>query len=338
MALRLIEIVVPENKGDEARGLLKEENVMGLWEEDHVGATLLILKVLTSAEKTESIMDVLEKRFSSLETFRMILFPVEACVPLPPQAEEKDSSPEERDTEKKKETLRISRQELYEEVMDGTRLTRVFVAMIVLSSIVAAIGLLRDNLAVLIGAMVIAPLLGPHVALSLATTLGDAQLGRLALKTNLLGIGIALVLSICLGLVLVVNPQNPEILNRTQVAISDIVLALASGAAGTLAVTSGASTALIGVMVAVALLPPLVNFGLLVGAGKGDLAMGALLLFLTNVICVNLAGVATFLLQGIRPLTWWETNRAKRATKIAILLWVGLLLVLAIMILTSYGI
>ena len=54
MALRLIEIVVPENKGDEARGLLKEENVMGLWEEDHVGATLLILKVLTSAEKTES--------------------------------------------------------------------------------------------------------------------------------------------------------------------------------------------------------------------------------------------------------------------------------------------
>jgi uncharacterized hydrophobic protein (TIGR00341 family) len=130
-----------------------------------------------------------------------------------------------------------------------------------------------------------------------------------------------------------VNPQTPEIFSRTEVGLSDIVLALASGAAGALAFTSGLSAALIGVMVAVALLPPLVTLGLLVGAGEFRMALGAMLLFLTNIICVNLAGVATFLFQGIRPLSWWEAAKAKKATYYAIVLWAFLLTVLIIVVL-----
>jgi uncharacterized membrane protein len=117
--------------------------------------------------------------------------------------------------------------------------------------------------------------------------------------------------------------------------MGDVALALASGAAGALAFTTGASSALIGVMVAVALLPPLVTCGLLFGAGHGAMAMGALLLFLTNMICINLAGVATFLLQGIRPLSWWEAKVARKATLRAMLLWVVLLAALVIVILYS---
>ena len=82
---------------------------------------------------------------------------------------------------------------------------------------------------------------------------------------------------------------------------------------------------LIGVMVAVALLPPLVTFGLLLGGGHPDLAMGALSLFLVNLICVNLAGVATFLAQGIHPTSWWEKDRAVKATRVAATLWIFLL-------------
>lgn len=78
-------------------------------------------------------------------------------------------------------------------------------------------------------------------------------------------------------------------------------------------------------MVAVALLPPLVAFGLLLGGGHAALAMGALSLFLMNLICVNLAGVTTFLVQGIRPATWWEKDRAVKSTRIAIVLWAVLL-------------
>ena len=86
-------------------------------------------------------------------------------------------------------------------------------------------------------------------------------------------------------------------------------------------------------MVAVALLPPLVTTGLLLGGGHLALASGALSLFLVNLICVNLAGVTTFLLQGIKPTSWWEKDRAVIATRVAIGLSVTLLAVLVGLIL-----
>ncbi len=142
-----------------------------------------------------------------------------------------------------------------------------------------------------------------------------------------------MVLSVIIGVLLQINPASPEIASRDGMGMGDIVVALASGAAGALAFTTGVSATLIGVMVAVALLPPLVAFGLLLGGRHPTLAMGALSLFLMNLICVNLSGVATFLVQGIRPATWWEQGRAVKATRIAIVLWVVLLAALGGMIL-----
>jgi uncharacterized hydrophobic protein (TIGR00341 family) len=183
--------------------------------------------------------------------------------------------------------------------------------------------------------MVIAPLLGPNVAMSLGTTLGDLSLLRNGLLTALAGIAAAMAISVVIGVLLQVNPATPEIASRSGVGFGDIAVALASGTAGALAFTTGVSAALIGVMVAVALLPPLVTFGLLLGGGHLALATGALTLFLVNLICVNLAGVTTFLLQGIKPTSWWETNRAFKATRITIVLSVILLAVLVGMILLA---
>ena len=85
-------------------------------------------------------------------------------------------------------------------------------------------------------------------------------------------------------------------------------------------------------MVAVALLPPLVAFGLLIGSGNYEEASGAFLLLSTNLICVNLAGVITFIAQGIRPRTWWEAEKAKKASKTALILLSVLLIILAVLI------
>ncbi len=209
--------------------------------------------------------------------------------------------------------------------------------MAMLATVVAAIGLQHNSVAIIIGAMVIAPLLGPNVAMALSTTLGDMLLLRRSFLTALAGIGASMVLSVIFGLLVHVDPALSEVASRTQVKMGDIAVALASGCAGTLAFTTGVSAALIGVMVAVALLPPLVTFGLMLGAGHLELAVGALSLFLVNLICVNLAGVITFLAQGIRPASWWEKDRAKKATRIAIGLWVALLAVLIGMILWFQG-
>ena len=115
---------------------------------------------------------------------------------------------------------------------------------------------------------------------------------------------------------------------------ADIVLALAAGA---LVFTTGVPATLVGVMVAVALLPPLVTAGLRVAVGDGAGAGGAFLLLMTNVICVNLAAVVTFLVRGVGPRTWWEADKARRATRKAVLLWGALLVVLAVIVWWTRG-
>lgn len=114
--------------------------------------------------------------------------------------------------------------------------------------------------------------------------------------------------------------------------LEHIVIALAAGSAGVLAFTRGVPATIVGVMVAVALLPPLVDVGLLLGAGYMQLAVGAAILTVTNLICINLAGVLTFLVQGVRPRSWWEEKKAKKATRIAIAVWLALLVIFAVII------
>ncbi|MCK5832899.1 DUF389 domain-containing protein [bacterium] len=126
--------------------------------------------------------------------------------------------------------------------------------------------------------MVIAPLLGPNVGLSLATMLSDIKLAKKAFLSNISGLILVALISIILGTIFKVDPYDLEIFSRTLVGLSDIAIALATGAAGALAYTTGIPTMFVGVTVSVALLPPLVVFGLLLGSGNFDLALGSFFL------------------------------------------------------------
>ena len=334
MALRLIEVVLPRQFEHKVKELLQDQKVLGIWQSG-LSQDQIMIRVLLPTKETEAVLDLLKKHYSHLEGFRAMLLSVEASLPRPEPEEKKEPEKEKPKPESKAKPARISRQELYADINRSAQLSRVYLVMVVLSSIVAAIGVLRNNLVALIGAMVIAPLLGPNVALSLATTLGDISLAKRALKVNVVGIFTALVLSIIIGFFFTVDPATHVLASRTEVGLGDILLALAAGSAGALAFTTGIPTALVGVMVAVALLPPLVTFGLLLGSGNLNMALGAMLLLLVNLICINLAGVITFLAQGIRPITWWEADRATKATRIAIFLWGLLLLALVVVILLT---
>jgi uncharacterized hydrophobic protein (TIGR00341 family) len=335
MALRLIEVFLPADEKNRVQEILKDQKTLGSWQEK-LSEGKISMKLLLPTEQTGTVLDLLEKHFASLEGFRTILLPVEASIPRPQEQEalpdKKEPAPQEKP---EKKIAGISREELYTDVQKISKLSWVFIAFVLLASIVAAIGILRDSTVAIIGAMVIAPLLGPNVALSLATTLGDTDLARRAMKTNVAGMLAALFLAFLVGIAFQVDPDAPKIVSVTKVGLGDIILALAAGSAAALSFTTGVLSALIGVMVAVALLPPLVTLGMLIGAGRWDMALGALLLLLTNLICVNLSGVVTFLARGIRPLTWWEANRAKKATRQAIAVWTFLLIILGVVILLS---
>jgi uncharacterized membrane protein len=90
-------------------------------------------------------------------------------------------------------------------------------------------------------------------------------------------------------------------------------------------------------MVAVALLPPLTVFGLLLGGGFYSESINAFLILATNIVCLNISAVVMFLIQGIRPNRWWEAKRARKQTKIAIAVWMFLLMLLMLLIKLNAG-
>ena len=326
MALRMIEIVLPQDEIEALDGALLEIDTIDVWRDELKDGDFLV-RILAKSQDTESLLDVFDHQFSDHSKHRAVVLNVEAT--LPRVVEKVDAS---ENTQSKRKFDRISREELYDDVVEGAHISRAYIATVVLSTVVATVGVLRDDDVVLVGAMVIAPLLGPNVSLALATTLGDTALALRSLKTNLLGVSIALMLALLVGWVLPVDTTVDAIQNRTQVGIGDVCLALAAGIAGALAFTRGVPATLVGVMVAVALLPPVVVIGILLAVADFNGASHATLLLMVNVICVNLAGVGTFLSQGIAPSNWWEVKRAKRATQRAIIGWTTLLLVLIALI------
>lgn len=335
MPLRQIEVIIPKEGKEDFEHLLNDDSVEHYWNE-HSESSGYLLKALVDANQTESFLDKAEHLMGGKKGYRLIMQEVEATLPRVEEAEDEDGFSKQDEKNEPWEVplqgIRVSREELYNDISDSVNFSGVYIAMVSFSTIVAALGMLRDSAAIVIGAMVIAPLLGPNVALALSTTLGDSSLFKKSIKTNISGIGVALLISIFLGFFLSVDASVYQLASRTQVHLSDIALALASGAAGVLAYTIGMSAAVIGVMVAVALLPPLVTAGLLIGDLQWGLAYYAFLLLTTNVICVNLAAVATFTIQGVKPRTWYKAEKAKKINKIAFSIWIILLAILALLI------
>ncbi len=262
------------------------------------------MRMLIDDTKLQQALDALQNILGAQLTARIVVLSVEAYLPKPK---------EEKKPGRKKDSTTTARESLYEEIERGGRMSLNYLFFVVLATVVAAIGLIENNVAVVIGAMVIAPLLGPNLALSLGTALGDGELMEQSTKTLLLGILVAIAMSILTGLLWPYELNSPELLARTQANLGSIALALASGAAATLSLTTGLSGVLVGVMVAVALLPPTVTMGIMLGAGQLDLAGGAGLLLAINIVCVNLASKLVFYFRGVRPRTWLEKKKARQS-------------------------
>lgn len=333
MSLRMIELVVESAPAEDVATLHEAPGVLAVWREQHEDKQVL-LRFLVRSDRTESVINELQTRFEMSPDFRLVIFEVAATLPQPEDEEESKEENEDQSKEKPQEdSQRIACAELVEKLSQAAIVNRLYVVTVVLSTIVAAIGLIRDDVAIIIGAMVIAPLLGPNMTLALATTLGDLKLARRALKGNVAGMTLAFVVAVLIGVVVGVDPSNREIASRVEVSLGDIVLGLAAGSAGALAFTSGLSSALVGVMVAVALLPPLASAGLLLGSEQPQLAFDALLLTTTNIVSINVAAAATFAWQRVTPRQWWEADRARRMFRIAGGIWLGLLALLIFLIL-----
>lgn len=193
---------------------------------------------------------------------------------------------------------------LYPEERRFPPFVRRFTLLMTVAVAIAVFGLAADSTAVVIGAMLVAPLLTPILGLSAAIIMGwPRRLLRytfLVVVSSLSSVILAALIGYAVRLDL--NPIPPELLARTAPNLRDLGIAIAAGTAGAFAIVRrAAGDAMSGAAVAVALVPPLSSVGILFQQGEPDLAIGAFLLFATNVVGVVMAGALTFIASGFVP-------------------------------------
>jgi len=310
--LKVIEVITDAGHLDTVKGIAEQFELIDFWYSATDEAGRCSMRLLVQPEQRQRVMDTLQGMLSGSEDVRIVIYATEAIWPLPQNETEEEKPPV---------SVTVTREELYSQIEKGARLNGTYLLLVILSTIVVAIGLLEDNVAVVIGAMVIAPLLGPNIALALGAALGDRELIGRSLNTTLAGIVLAFIFCWFIGLLWTGKLDSPELLARTYVGLDGIVLALASGLAAALSLTTGLSAVLVGVMVAVALLPPVATAGIMTGAGEYTLATGAALLLAVNIVCVNLSAKLVFLYKGVRPRTWLEKQKARQSYTLFLLIW-----------------
>lgn len=211
---------------------------------------------------------------------------------------------------------RENRVTLVDRLQENSKFNFDFVALISLSTLIAALGLARDSGAVVIGAMLVAPLMTPLVGMGFALVQGNVKLIRNAFKSVVFGFAVALAIGAVLGLFLRVFHFDitDQMLYRGEPNFLDLVIALASGVAGAYAMgRPNLVSALPGVAIAAALVPPIATSGLALTMGSLTLAGGASLLFFTNIVAIVLGTAITFWAVGIstrvgtddRPVKVW---------------------------------
>lgn len=316
MSLQLIEAYVPKKYFEKVDPSLQDFTHVSYWVTDESEDRFLV-RILVKTEHSEEILTYFEKVANLIDGFEIILVPVHSFITRTNKEEEEERKKQEKEEEKNK-IQRASRHELYDNVTGSGETNLTYLLFVIFSAIVVTVGLVRNSVAIIIGGMVIAPLLGPVIAISFAAVLGDFKLIRKSGATFFYGIFSVFLISILVSWVFSVPTESEEFLARTRVEMTDIALALASGAAGALATLKRVSSGLVGVMVAVALLPPSVVFGMSVGAWMVDEAIAAGLLLLVNISSLLLSAVVVFTVSGIRPVKYKEIKRASQSQRYAI--------------------
>ncbi|MEM6592417.1 MAG: DUF389 domain-containing protein, partial [Cyanobacteria bacterium P01_C01_bin.73] len=188
-------------------------------------------------------------------------------------------------------------------LMDDSELELNYIVLTIGACIIATLGLLSNSAAVIIGAMLVAPLMQPIRGLAFGILEGDLALIREAFRALLVGTAIAIALSWLLSMTLGLEEYGSEVLSRSSPTLLDLGIAIAAGGiSGYAKVEPKLSSTLAGTAIAVALMPPVcvVGIGFSQGLGQGswELSQGALLLYITNLVGITLACMLTFVLTG----------------------------------------
>ena len=189
---------------------------------------------------------------------------------------------------------------VHADISDGSEPALRFYILVAVSTLIASFGLILNSTAVVIGAMLVAPLMTPIFGISLALVRGETGLFGRAMRAEIFGVIAAVGMSLLLGLTLGDFEPTNEMLSRTSPTLFDLLVAVLAGFAGAYAlVDEKLSPALPGVAIATAIVPPLANSGLCLALGDVAAAVGSFLLFFANFLSILVVAAITFVLSGM---------------------------------------
>lgn len=316
--MRLIQIIIPEGKRETITGLLEKRGIdYALSPETSSREYSDVLFFPIPKEGVEDIIDELRSSGLEKDGYTVVTRAEAVVAKRFEELKEKYKEAEEVDES------RVAREELKAQAEVVLPSTRIYLTFTIVAAVIATAGLLLDSPAIVVGSMVIAPLIGPAMASCVGTVVDDHELFQSGIIKQIIGLLSAIVGSAIfarLALSLFVSPnlellQLGQVVERIHPGFLSLAVALGSGVAGALSMTAGINTALVGVMISVALIPPTATVGLGMATLNLKIVAGAGILLLVNVISINLAGTFTLWYEGYKPGRWYQEKGAKRVTK-----------------------
>jgi uncharacterized hydrophobic protein (TIGR00341 family) len=234
---------------------------------------------------------------------------------------------------------RISREELQAKADDLASGLRTYVLMTVISAVIATAGLLLDSPATVVGSMVIAPLIGPAMSAAIGTVVDDEGMFRRGVRMQVLGVAVAVAAATAFAFALrtlgLVPPgldplELAEVAERLAPNVLVLAVAIGAGVAGIVSLMTGVSATLVGVMIAVALIPPAAAVGIGVAFRIPRLVIGAGVIVAVNVLSINLAALVVLWYEGYRPQRWFREDDARAAVVKRVVVLVAAIAVLSV--------
>jgi len=214
---------------------------------------------------------------------------------------------------------RISIAEIEVNIKEAAELHTNYYVFIIVAALIAGAGLILNSTAIIIGAMIISPLMGPILGVSYGVIIKNYQLVKKGFIGQfsgiLLAIGIGAVLAILALFVYDSPPLTNEMLSRSFPTIFDIIVSISAGIAVGFAITSKIQSSLVGVAIALSLMPPAVNIGVTLIYGNSFLSFGSFILLMCNILAINLSAIFIFKLKKIKVLkkksVFWKGPQEK---------------------------
>ncbi|RMG35100.1 MAG: TIGR00341 family protein [Methanobacteriota archaeon] len=215
-----------------------------------------------------------------------------------------------------------------------------YVTLVILSAILASYGLVDNNVVIIIGSMIVAPLMGPIALTSLGALLPGSGLLRKGIIAEVFGIVATVLVGYFVGIIAHIDQVDPlpqEIMSRANLNQVVIIFAVVSGFAAGLIISKGSNISIVGVAIAASLAPPAAAIGLFLAANKISLALNATTLLMMNILAINLACSVMFFVFGLAGKSGESKRSQSIASRTNILLIIGGAILLSILIYVILG-